>query len=163
MLSGIGFSSGVLRMESMNAEEVLQVLLWRCDSVWDLLDRYPRVCITRVILTTYHRWMYDRKWLDRPGYLFLRLGYRQMYMFIRFKLGCHHLTIQTGRWHAYGIPRADRLGPRCNMSTLDDERHLEVECPVFGIVRKPHCQLFGSEVTLDCCRRVHSRGLLEVH
>ena len=52
------------------------------------------------------------EWLDRPGYLFLRLGHRQTHTFIRFKLGCHRLAIVTGRWH--GVARADRLRLCCD-------------------------------------------------
>ena len=62
------------------------------------------------------------------------LGYRQTYMFVRFKLGCHGLAIVTGRWH--GVPRMQRVCSRCDMSALDDERHLVFECPVFEDLRR---------------------------
>lgn len=148
-LSGIGYSSGALQLESISSDEVLQHLLRQYDGVWAELGRFPRVVTSQVSLTTYYRWMRspDGEWLDRPGYLFLRLGHRQMYTFIRFKLGCHHLAIVTGRWH--GVPRADRLCRRCDAGALDDERHLVFECLAFEDLRRTHSQLFGPEVAFD--------------
>ena len=69
--------------------------------------------------------MHCGEWLDCPGYLFLRLGHRQTYTFIRFKLSCQrlaYLAIVTGRWH--GVAHADKLCLRCDAGALDDERHL---------------------------------------
>ena len=77
--------------------------------------------------------MIGGEWLDKPAYLFLRLGYRQTYTFVRFKLGCHHLAIETGRWD--GTPRMSRVCQRCQQGALDDERHLVFECPVFEDLR----------------------------
>ena len=58
--------------------------------------------------------MHRDDWLDRPGYLSLRLGYRQTYIFVKFKLGCHGLAIVNGRWH--GVPRLQRV---CSNRILD--------------------------------------------
>ena len=111
---------------------------------------YPRVAVSKVALTTYHRWMHRDGWLDRPGYLSLRLSHRRTYMFVRFKLGCHDLAIVTGRWH--GVPRLQRVCSRCGMSALDNERHLVFECPNFEELRRQHRQLFGQEVAFDMRR-----------
>ena len=107
-LSGIiGYSSGPLSLKRISSDKALQCLLRWYDCAWDALGRFPRLVTSQVSLTTYYRWMRCGEWLDRPGYLFLRLGHRQTYTFVRFKLGCHQLAIVTGRWH--GVARADRL------------------------------------------------------
>ena len=82
--------------------------------------------------------------------MFLRLGHRQTYTFVRFKLGCHHLAIVTGRWH--GVARADRLCQHRGASALDDERHLVFEYSVFEDLCRTHSQLFGSQVAFDMRR-----------
>ena len=149
-LVGIGYLSGPLQLGLLDVEGVLDCLLKRYASVWDSLAVYPRLAVDRVALTTYYRWMHRGDWLDRPGYLFLRLGHRQTYMFVRCKLGCHGLAIVTGRWH--GVPRLQRGCSRCDMSALDDERHLVFECPSFEDVRREHRQLFGQEFAFDMRR-----------
>ena len=91
--------------------------------------------------------MRGREWLDRPGYLFLRLGHRQTYTVLRFKLGCHRLAIVTGCWH--GVAGADRLCLHCDAGALDNERHFSFERYAFKDLRRIHHQLFGSEVAFD--------------
>ena len=149
-LVGIGFLSGPLQLRTLDVGEVLKCLLGRYASVWDSLPSYPRLAVDRVALTTYHRWMHRDEWLDRPGYLDLRLSHRRTYLFVRFKLGCHDLAIVTGRWH--GVPRPERICSRCDLSALDDERHLVFECPMFEDLRREHRHLFGQEVAFDMRR-----------
>ena len=76
------FLSGPLKLGALDVAGVLECLLKRYASVWDSLPLYPRLAVDRVALTTYHRWMHRDDWLDRPGYFFLRLGYRRTYMFV---------------------------------------------------------------------------------
>ncbi len=71
-------------------------------------------------------------------------------MFVRFKLGCHNLAIETGRWT--GVPRAERVCHRCQQGALDDERHLVFECPAFEHLRRDRRHLFGREVAFDMRR-----------
>ena len=149
-LQGITFSTGALELVELQEEFVMHLLLQRYSSVWDCLESLPRLASARVQLCTYHAWMHRGQWLDRPGYLFLRLSYRKSYTFIRFKLGCHGLAIVTGRWH--DVPRAQRLCTRCDMHALDDERHLVFECPAFEGLRREFRQLFGRQVGYDMRR-----------
>ena len=86
-------------------------------------------------------------------HLFLRLGHRQMYTFIRFKLGCHRLAIVTGRWH--GVARADRLCLRCDADALDDERHLVFECSAFEICVGPTISCLAQRWRLTCANSLH--------
>ena len=77
----------------------------------------------------------------------MRLGHRQTYTFIRFKLSCQrlaYLAIVTGRWH--GVAHADKLCLRCDAGALDDERHLVFECSAFEDLRRTQLnQLFGPD------------------
>ena len=146
-MSAIGYASGPLVLDSLDMQRVLELLLQRYSQVWASLGTLPRLATSRVRLTTYHSWVFRGEWLDRPAYLFLRLPHRPLCQFVRFKLGCHSLAIETGRWH--GTPRLQRLCHRCTQGALDDERHLVFECPAFEDLRREHRQLFDSEVAFD--------------
>ena len=114
------------------------------------LTRLPRLASSQVQLTTYHAWMSRGAWLDRPGYLFLRLRYRRQYLFCSLQTCRHPLGIVTGRWQ--DIPRFERICRRCDMHALDDERHLVFECPVFEDLRSAYRCVFGPEVGFDMRR-----------
>ena len=47
----------------------------------------------------------------------------------RFRMSNHKLPIETGRWR--GIPRNDRICPKCQNNVLGDEHHFLFECPTF--------------------------------
>ena len=51
----------------------------------------------------------------------------------RFRTSNHRLPIELGRWN--GTARDQRLCPNC--STLGDEFHLLIDCPVFSDLREP--------------------------
>ena len=122
----------------------------------------------------------------RPAYMFLRLPHRPLCQFMRFKLGCHSLATETGRWH--GTPHIQRMCQRCTQRAfrLQDERHLMFDCPALEDSRRQHCQSFDSEVvaSLDttpacsysgklccisdiqrfvgqCCLRLHEQNKLQ--
>jgi hypothetical protein len=48
--------------------------------------------------------------------------------FLRFRLGCHHLRIHTGRWHQLALPRPHRTCLRCSSRAVDDEAHCLFAC-----------------------------------
>ena len=50
--------------------------------VFGSLSSLPRLATSQVHLTTYYRWELRGEWLDKPAYLFLRVGYRQTYTFV---------------------------------------------------------------------------------
>ena len=47
---------------------------------------------------------------------------------LRFRLGCHHLRIHTGRWQQPRLPRQACLCVRCSLNVLDDEAHCLLAC-----------------------------------
>ena len=64
-----------------------------------------------------------------PRFYLLNLSHGLLLRFLRFRLGCHHLRINTGRWQEPPLPRSERLCLRCSMSaTVDDEAHCVWEC-----------------------------------
>ena len=141
---------GSLELAPLDVDQVLRLLLQRYGCVWESLPKFPRLASSQVHLATYYNWVFRGEWLDRPAYLFLNLSYRQTYTFVGFKLGCHRLPIETGRWD--GTPRLQRICQRCEQGALDDERHLVFECPAFEHLRVANRPLFGQEVGFDMRR-----------
>ena len=66
-------------------------------------------------------------------------GHDVMSTFVRFKLSCHELGIELGRWKDRK-PRRDRVCTLCDCGALDDEMHMVYECPALEPVRDqfPH-------------------------
>ena len=148
-LAAVGLPD-ILSMQALDVPACLEALMHCYDSVWDGLAPYPRCAEDRPRLTTYYRWMYGGEWLLRPGYMASGLSYRRLYMFVRFKLGCHDLYIETGRWA--GVPRAERICQRCHQGAFDDERHLVFECDFFEPRRRLSAHLFDRKVAFDMRR-----------
>ena len=48
--------------------------------------------------------------------------------FLRFRLGCHHLRIHTGRWLLPVLPHSQRTCLRCSSTVVDDEAHCLFMC-----------------------------------
>ena len=48
--------------------------------------------------------------------------------FLRFRLGCHHLRVNTGRWVQPPLPRRQRVCLRCHSECLDNETHCLLVC-----------------------------------
>ncbi len=69
------------------------------------------------------------------------LSARCMRILLRFRMGAHNLPVVLGR--RTGIPRAQRLCPRCDQHAVGDERHMVFECPALQAVRDKHAALFA--------------------
>ena len=48
--------------------------------------------------------------------------------FSRFRLGCHHLRVDTLRWVQPPLPRCQRVCLHCHSACLDDEAHCLLVC-----------------------------------
>ena len=48
--------------------------------------------------------------------------------FLRFRLGCHHVRIHTGRWLLPVLPHSQRTCLRCSSTVVDDEAHCLFMC-----------------------------------
>ena len=89
----------------------------------------------------------DKRWFARPPYvpqrkmaLKLHLPDRILRAFMRFRLGCHNLPIDSGRQH--GIPRHQRICTRCSLEMVGDEHHLLFTCTAVQHVRQQFLHLF---------------------
>ena len=111
----------------------------------------PRAASAQIKLTTYRCWFDEGSWLARPRYLFLDFPAPITCLFMRFRLGCHDLQIELGRWEDRR-PRHLRFCQRCSMGLVDDERHLVFECPAFDQLRCARQHLFCGIVDADVRR-----------
>ena len=129
-------------VRSIDISEVKSLLDRQTDSLWDGLDDYPRSCVSnRALFCRYHRWF------ARPPHvpshrsaLKLQVSNRTLQAFMRFRLGCHNLPVDSGR--QLGIPRAQRICTRCSLELVGDEHHLLFTCPAVQHVREQFMRLF---------------------
>ena len=112
------------------------------DLLWDDLDISPRSCpSTRALYCRYQRWFARPSHVpQRKMALKLHLPDRILRAFMRFRLGCHNLPIDSGRQH--GIPRHQRICTRCSLEMVGDEHHLLFTCTAVQHVRQQFLHLF---------------------
>jgi hypothetical protein len=75
-----------------------------------------------------------------PKLYSLHLPQMVLHRCLRFRLGAHHLHINTGRWTHPPLPRHQRLCQRCpQRHAIDDETHCVLYCmhPVLAAARGP--------------------------
>jgi exonuclease III len=113
------------------------------DRVWQDLGLCPRTCPSSgAQLCTYLRWFARPAYLPhRTSVLRLPLGLRRLRLFLRFRMGCHDLPSDAGR--RMGVPRLQRVCPRCSIGEVGDERHLVFTCPALEHIRGRYRHLFG--------------------
>ena len=63
-----------------------------------------------------------------PSFYSCRLSHGVLVRFLRFRLGCHHLRIHTGRWLPPLLPHSQRTCLRCSSTVVDDEAHCLFVC-----------------------------------
>ena len=63
-----------------------------------------------------------------PSVYSCRLSHGVLVRFLRFRLGCHHLRIHTGRWLPPLLPHSQRTCLRCSSTVVDDEAHCLFMC-----------------------------------
>jgi hypothetical protein len=56
-----------------------------------------------------------------PSFYHLPLSQGVLVRFLRFRLGCHHLRVNNGRWVQPFVPRRRRFCLCCHSTCLDDE------------------------------------------
>lgn len=81
-----------------------------------------------------------------PPYYSGRHSHGVLVRFLRFRLGCHHLRVHTGRWASPVIPRTRRFCQRCSdlqSALVDDEAHCLLWCTHPTIVQQ-RIHVFGS-------------------
>jgi len=81
-----------------------------------------------------------------PPYYLSRHSHGVLVRFLRFRLGCHHLRVHTGRWAFPVIPHTQRFCLRCSDShhaLVDDEAHCLLRCTHPTLVQH-RAHLFGT-------------------
>ncbi len=61
----------------------------------------------------------------------------------RFRIGCHGLRVDTGRWaDGVHLDRIDRLCLACkSLHGVEDEQHFLFDCPGYSQIRSQHLDL----------------------
>jgi hypothetical protein len=72
---------------------------------------------------------------QRPVWYSINVSYKVAVRFLRFRIGCHHLRVHTGRWMACQLQRRQRKCIRCAHVfeqvadvPVDDENHCLIHC-----------------------------------
>lgn len=91
---------------------------------------------------------------DVPPYFALRVSHGVMTRWLRFRLGCHHLRVHTGRWLQPSLPREERTCIRCTCQSVDDEAHCLLFCQHPGLTsrRTALALALQPEIRLDAIR-----------
>ena len=113
---------------------------------WSNLSSSPRTAPTRnAKLCTWHNRF--RPFNICNPYFLLPVSGKRMKHFLRFRLSCLSLPIETGRHHRPPSPRSSRFCPHCPLASVGDEYHLVFECPNFQPLRDKYHTLFSSRTS----------------
>jgi hypothetical protein len=111
-------------IKRINLDHLKALLDRREDLLWEGLDLSPhRSASERALFCRYLRWFARPPHGSYPTRV-LRAPVPQSVLrtFIRFRLDCHRLPIDSGRQQ--GIPRSERICTRCNAGIVGHEHHL---------------------------------------
>jgi hypothetical protein len=128
-------------------------------SPWENLPRNPRLIglndmTSSIKISTYHSWFavpiksttrtYRMRYWDLPRYILHTVGINttQLSQLMKFRLGIHHLHIETGRRTRPKTPRNERLCSRCTWNVIEDEYHFIFQCPAYQHIRGRYESLF---------------------
>ena len=97
------------------------------------------------------------KWFAAP-YLHLPVPSKMLQLFARFRLACHYLAVETGRWRGVNID--DRKCPLCQCGAVQDEHHHVFVCPFFAEVRLQYPDLFVHNMfsNIQSLFKIHSNS-----
>jgi hypothetical protein len=77
----------------------------------------------------------------RARYLDLPIALHKLRLLARFRLSCHHLAVETGRWR--GVDLDDCVCTICGTGAVQDEHHILFRCPALSDARTQYPVLFG--------------------
>jgi hypothetical protein len=116
-----------------------------------------------------------RRGWRRAMHLDLPLPVHKVKLLTRFRLSCHHLAVETGRWSSVAID--NRTCQLCRSGAVQDEHHILFVCSAILHVRNRYPVLFGNnrfthvrqlmdytsmldwrDVARDMCRFLHEIG-----
>ena len=94
-----------------------------------------------VVRCTYDQWF--QPFSARSSYCQLPVSGKNMKRFLQLRLGCHKLTIATGR--CTGVARACRLCTFCDAGAVGDEKHLVFEYAQLAPLQAKYADLFNDK------------------
>jgi hypothetical protein len=80
---------------------------------------------------------------DRAPYLGLPIALHKLRLLARFRLSCHHLAVEVGRWR--GVDIDDCVCTLCGTGAVQDEHHVLFRCPALSAARSQYPVLFGDD------------------
>jgi hypothetical protein len=86
--------------------------------------------------------LHGKPWC-RAQYLGLPIGLHKLRLLARFRLSCHHLAVETGRWR--GVDIDDCVCTLCGSGAVQDEHHVLLRCPALSDARQNYTVLFGDD------------------
>jgi hypothetical protein len=111
------------KLDRLDVRRVQDLLDRQADLLWEGLHPGPRACpSSRALYCRYYRWFIlpqhvpKHKAAHKPS-----LPLKAFKTFLRFRLGCHDLPLDTGR--RQGIPRNERFCTKCSLGVVGDEFH----------------------------------------
>lgn len=93
--------------------------------------------------------LHGKPW-RRAQYLGLPIGLHKLRLLARFRLSCHHLAVETGRWRGLAID--DCVCTLCGTGAVQDEHHVLFRCPALSDSRRRYAVLFGDDQTFTHVR-----------
>ena len=141
-------------MPTLWRPHLTQKLSQQLHSIWEGLPSVPAQAPSdQVKLATYLAWFanvtqhpgsHGPVSAVRPAYYWsLPVGYSRLTTLLRFRMGCHYLAIETGRWQRPAVPRHSRHCPHCP-GQVQDELHWILHCSHTGPVRAHFPALFSA-------------------
>ena len=103
----------------------------------------------------YHNWFYSPLQNIQDTFWYNLNSYKQISTISRFRMGSHHLNIETDRYGRGYLPRSARLCKCCNSGEREDELHF-LTCPLYQDLRRDFnfnfsdLDLFGEDDNMRC-------------
>jgi hypothetical protein len=159
---GLDYRDKVCDLQPIDSKSVLAALnsKWQ-DHVWKkvgTLSNAPAAVrdVPDTQGTGFKTWTYVRwfkpcsTFLSRRAESFIRHVHRpeRIEALARFRLGAHHLNVNTQRFEGNHVARSLRVCKCCNVNCREDERHL-LECPAYNDVRAAFQDVVPSVVSPD--------------
>ena len=144
-LAEVGYAFSPSDMRAVDLRMLHQVVDQHMQRCWQGLSVSPRTAPSDgARLCTYFRWIADDRH-NAQRVIGLRLPYRVVNRFLRFRTGCHGLPSDVGAHQ--GVPRERRFCTLCRQG-VGDELHLVFECAALQDLRAQMPGIFLGVTTM---------------
>ena len=108
-------------------------------------QRMDRINTSELSMTIRYREVSNLQYVDVLYNSFMTEKYRTV--ITRWRMSCHSLRIQTGRYNRPRIPRDQRTCKACNV--LEDEQHALFDCAAHTFLRLRHASILSTYTTVQ--------------